>query len=756
MWVIFGFEMQAKTVTVVQLPIHLEHQHRFMFQPNENVNSVLERGHHTILTRFFQLAANDPGARNLTYQEVPIYYRFDKPTHRLPWYNGPGMQWVSRIREFCIVVGRMVYCSMSQMERYCLRLLLCYRKGPTSFEDLRTVDGTVFASYQEAATMAGLFQDDLEWDRAMQEAVTFQMPSQLRNLFAVILSQELAQNPRRLWDTYVDHLCEDFHWQHRDRYTSEESDQNRILRALEQAQALRLIEKYLRESTPSKTLTSISGMPQLADFHHFIPIDQLLSDQTSVNIHIDAERSYSINTLDETLASLHLLNVEQRLVYDVVTAVVDRHESEFEGLPEEHRNLFFLDGPGGTGKSFLLEKILAYTRRQSKIALAAASSGIAALLLTGGKTVHSTFKLPLALDENSTCNIPVQSSLANLMRQAALIVWDEASMSSRYALEAVDRTLQDIVGVHRPFGGKVLLLCGDFRQILPIVPKGTDAQVIQQCLKKSALWEQFKVLRLHVNMRVQTASTARSANDLQNFTDFLLRIGEGRHATFPGLDASFAKIPRDMVLPRSASVDDNVRILINRVFPDIRQYFEHLKYFTDRAILSPKNVDVTAINNCVLEQLPGPVQEYLSVDALVNPEEHETLQIPPEFLHSINLSGIPVHCLRLKKYTPVLLLRNLNTERGLCNGTRLLVIEMKPHCIHARILTGKRQGDDVLLPRILCDSNDANILFQICRKQFPIQVCFAMTINKAQAQIASSYFIADLGLFNEKSFRYTD
>ena len=108
--------------------------------------------------------------------------------------------------------------------------------------------------------------------------------------------------------------------------------------------------------------------------------------------------------------------------------------------------------------------------------------------------------------------------------------------------------------------------------------------------------------------------------------------------------------------------------------------------------------------------------------------------MPPEFLHSINLSGIPVHCLRLKKYTPVLLLRNLNTERGLCNGTRLLVIEMKPHCIHARILTGKRQRDDVLLPRILCDSNDANIPFQIRRKQFLIQVCFAMTINKAQGQ----------------------
>ena len=98
------------------------------------------------------------------------------------------------------------------MERYCLRLLLCYRKGPTSFENLRNVDGTVFASCQEAAKMAGLFLGDLEWDRAMQEAVTFQMPSQLRHLVAVILSQGLAQNPRRLWDTYVDHLCKDFHW----------------------------------------------------------------------------------------------------------------------------------------------------------------------------------------------------------------------------------------------------------------------------------------------------------------------------------------------------------------------------------------------------------------------------------------------------------------------------------------------------------------------------------------------------------------
>nr|XP_040233466.2 uncharacterized protein LOC120956157 [Anopheles coluzzii] len=428
MTIIFGFEMQAKTVTVVVLPIHLENQQGIVFNSNENIESVIERGHHTMLTRFFQLMANDPYARNLTYQELPTYFRYAKPTQRLPWHEGSGCQWIQRICDASIVIGRMVYCPMSQMERYCLRLMLCYRKGPTSFEDLRTVDGIVYASYHEAATMAGLLQDDHEWDRAMQEAVSFHIPSQLRHLFAIILSQQ-PQNPRRL---------------------------------------------YLRQMTPSKTLTNFPDMPQLADFQH-LPM-HLQSDQhNDVNSHIDAERSYSINVLDETIASINLLNSEQRVVYDIVTAAVDRIGPEIEDFPEEHHNLFFLDGPGGTGKSFLLEKILAYTRRKSKIALAAAASDIAALLLTGGRTVHTTFKLPLVLDEYSTCNIPTQSSLADLMRQTSLIVWDEASMSSRFALEAVDRSLQDIVGVHRPFGGKVVLLCGDFRQILPIVPKDVFA-----------------------------------------------------------------------------------------------------------------------------------------------------------------------------------------------------------------------------------------------------------------------------------------
>ena len=356
------------------------------------------------------------------------------------------------------------------------------------------------------------------------------------------------------------------------------------------------------------------------------------------------------------------------------------------------------------------------------------------MLLSGGKTVHSTFKLPLDLDDRSTCAIPVQSKLAELIRETSLIVWDEASKGSRYALEAVDRTLQDIIGVRRPFGGKVMLLSGDFRQILPIVPKGTETQIIDQCIKHSVLWQHFIKQRLTINMRVRSAPDASHASDLQNFADFLLQIGEGHHATFSGLDQSLAKLPIDMILPRTNKLEDDLRSLITKVYPELHRYYRDPKFFSDRSILSPLNADVTTINNVVLDRLPERLMEYRSVDSLENPEEQEHLKLPPEYLNSINLSGIPVHRLRLKRYVPVLLLRNLNTAMGLCNGTRLQIIEMKANCIHACILTGKRRGDDVLLPRIYCDSNDKGALFQIRRRQFPIQTCFAMTINKSQEQ----------------------
>ncbi len=175
------------------------------------------------------------------------------------------------------------------------------------------------------------------------------------------------------------------------------------------------------------------------------------------------------------------LNPEQRTVYDNVMAVVDRR-------------VFFVDGLGGTGKTFLYSCLLSTVRAQGRVAIAVASSSIAALLLDGGRTAHSHFKIPVqGLNSMSTCYINRNSELAALLQAAALIVWDEAVMMHRHVFEVVNRSLQDIMAVINPafkflpFGGLVVVFGGDFRQILPVVPRGTKGDVVKAALNCSSI-----------------------------------------------------------------------------------------------------------------------------------------------------------------------------------------------------------------------------------------------------------------------------
>ena len=120
---------------------------------------------------------------------------------------------------------------------------------------------------------------------------------------------------------------------------------------------------------------------------------------------------------------------------------------------------------GGTGKTYMLSLLLSKIRQGGHIALAAAASGVAAQLLPGGRTAHATFKLPfdLSKDDTPTCNITKRSSKAKVLQKTSLIVWDECSMVHKTHLEAVDRTLRDILDKDVPMGGLTLVLAGDFR-----------------------------------------------------------------------------------------------------------------------------------------------------------------------------------------------------------------------------------------------------------------------------------------------------
>lgn len=129
------------------------------------------------------------------------------------------------------------------------------------------------------------------------------------------------------------------------------------------------------------------------------------------------------------------LTSEQQSVYDTIMHVV-------------HLNLggmFSVYGYGGTGKTYIWKTLSAAIRSQGNIVLNVASSGIASLLLPGGRTAHSRFKIPIDINENSTCNIKQGSPLAELIIQCKLIIWDEAPMLHKHCFEALDRTLQDIM-----------------------------------------------------------------------------------------------------------------------------------------------------------------------------------------------------------------------------------------------------------------------------------------------------------------------
>src|SRR6202042_753722 len=160
-------------------------------------------------------------------------------------------------------------------------------------------------------------------------------------------------------------------------------------------------------------------------------------------------------------------------------------------------------------------------RAQGKVALCVASSAIAALLLDGGRTAHSRFKIPIPIDETSTCNIAKEDHMHGVLKETKLIIWDEAPMQHRHGPEAVDQTIQDLLENNRLFGGITVLFVGDFRQTLPVVPRGSRAQIVDASLRRSRLWQHVEVLHLKQNMCLDRTPESEA------FAEWLLKVSAG-------------------------------------------------------------------------------------------------------------------------------------------------------------------------------------------------------------------------------------
>ena len=108
-----------------------------------------------------------------------------------------------------------------------------------------------------------------------------------------------------------------------------------------------------------------------------------------------------------------------------------------------------------------------------------------------------------------------------------------------------------------------------------------------------------------------------------------------------------------------------------------------------------------------------------------------------DFLNTIKVPGLPNHSLRLKVGCPVMVLRNIAPTDGLMNGTRLQITQLMDFMVQARIITGERIGEIVDIPRLLITPSDTRLPFKMRRRQLPLAVAFAITINKSQGQSLS-------------------
>ena len=694
-WRIFHYELHEQIPNIVRLQVHLPNHHMVMFNPNiHDLNTVLERGAHqrTSLTAFFEANA-DPGplrqeARKYTYQEFPQHFVYD-PNKR---------KWSIRQRGFAL--GRMYFIKPTAGEQFYLRTLLTVVKGPKSFEDLRRVPGQEepLPTYYAACLARGLLEDDGEWRLCLQEACEMQTGTRLRHLFATLLLFAEPARPDALWEEFRQFICDDL-----ERRMQAMGIQNPPPEDVYDY-GLFLLDKILGDS--GHALTAFPSMPQPRHNWAALTLNPLILEQ--VNYNPEAERA-------ELNARLPTLNNDQRTAYMQITESIERQDPK----------VFFLNGQGGSGKTYVYNTICAKLRSEGMIILCVSSSRISALLIRGGRTAHSVFKIPIDnLTETSICRIAKNTPRADLMCAVRAIIWDEIGAQHRHAVEAVDRTLRDLRDDDWPFGGITVVLGGDFLQTLPVVPKGSREDIVDATIQRSPLWEHVEILSLRQNMRLQQGMA-----DTQQFSQWLLEVGHGRNMD----NSSQVRFPEYMRI-----TDENS--LINSIYPTIDSNPPPPpEYFLNRMILAPRNADVGEMNQKILEKMTGDVRQYISADEMVqeagaDPNDGDSL--PVEFLRSINSSSLPPGELNLKVGCPIILLRNLSPSVGLCNGTRMVVTRMSNRVLEARLLGGEHDGEIAMIPRITLtpSSRAADVTFQFKRRQFPIRLAFALSINKSQGQ----------------------
>ena len=688
--------------TVKQMTVHLPNEQQVYFEPTKaSATDALRNASITMLTAFFEAnSANkyctntETYARDLKYEEFPDSFVWTKDNEgRKCWKprqkGKPG-------------VGRMISIHPTKGETFYLRLLLKHRKGSTSYVDLRTVDETEHETYHAACIALDLCEDDTHWFDTLDEANMVYAAKSIRELFANILLNCNPSQPELLFETYQDCMKDDF--VRKRQQTMRNDDAERVA----YNDLLLFINAKCNDAG-------------VLNSHFRIPMPE--ENEANDNPNEVPPEEVDHNAEEYVASNQDLLTGEQQHVCDRINQSIESNQP----------GLFRLDSPGGTGKTFTSNYLLASVRMTGHIAIATALSGIAATLLTQGTTFHKRFGAPIPCFKDSVSKMQLQSIDAEIIRQAELIIIDEVSMMSFKLLDVLDRLLQELMENNETMGGKTVLLMYDFRQLLPVVPGRGRADVVSETVLNSSIWRQFEELSLHNNMRVQRMidEYPEREAELRQHEQWLLDIGTGEAQT--AYD-NIIEIPDRMVCTTQHELEENV-------YDNFKDNYNDTTYLRNRAIMSTTNNVIQQCNFDMINQIPGELVVSTSIDKCV--EDNDTTLYDEAVLNKVNVSGIPPHRLALKVGACIILIKNLNVRQQHCNGTRYIIQSMTN-----RLIAAKRLTDDelILIPRIPMVSQDSNFPVPFKRLQFPVLGAYYLTINRAQGQT-----LHKSGLYLERS-----
>jgi hypothetical protein len=728
-WRLMEFDTHQIEPPVTRLAVHLENMHTIHFNDGLSTQQLMEKmaESRSTLMAWFAYNKKHTGRTKLTVDGQAIKHQKDL-SHMLyadfpsvAVWHADKKKW--KLRKKGIAFGRMYQASMFSGERYYLRLLLTQIPGATSYEDLKIYEGVQYPSFRDACVARGIADNDQEWELALEEGKNFKSGASLRILFVTGLRMNLISDANSLWNKYKDALSDDLPKKLRDLQHQRGLNLPENLEDPHNDYALYLIEAGLKDETTNyaKSLSDFNLPEVQFSWQDWLPIE-------------GEEYDYVVE-LSKANQMIPQLNTDQKACFDAITDAITTS-------PETAH--FYLQGPGGSGKTFLYMALCHYYRGQSKIVLCVASTGVAALLLPGGTTSHSAFCIPLELSSVSICGIKKQSKAAALLLRVDLIIWDEVPMQHKYCFEAVHRLFCDLKNIDENtgplFGGTPAVLGGDFAQTLPVIPKASRPDIVRMSLRKSWIWPRLNKLALTVNMRVRANPEAQESEiDIANRLNFVEWLG--RLSYDPQLQGPIS-------LPEYVSQPASIQDLILKVYPkDLLKEASYPPEFEaqgfnntplrGRALLATKNIAVAELNKLVLSSFPGTSKILSSVDSQLS-DDGDAYRQPDEVLKAIELASLPPSRMELKIGCPVILMRNLSPKDGLCNGTRLIILKIRKHILECMILGGEKHGEIRHIPRIPLQTKQGECAWVQQRKQFPVKLSFAMTINKSQGQSLST------------------